>query len=236
MTPRRFDPAKPNTHADPRPQATKSAVGTQVVSGAKAKTIPGTFDYTLKKQTGGPGQYARVIGHIEPCEESFSFENRVKGSAIPPEFIKACERGFQDAMDNGVLAGYPVIGIKVVLEDGRCHPVDSTERAFRYAACQGVRQALESMDPVLMEPVMMVQVTVPATAIGPVQGDLMARRGVLVEMDTTSAATRIHAEVPLAEMFGYATQLRSLSAGKGTFSMAFNRYGQVPKDVQAQLV
>lgn len=225
MTPRRFDPVKPTLNADGRPQGTQSA-----------KRSMGAFDYTLKKQSGGPGQYARVIGHIEASADSFSFENRVKGGAIPPEFIKACEQGFRDAMDSGVLAGYPVIGVKVVLEDGNYHPVDSHERAFRYAACQGVRQALESMEPVLMEPVMTVHVDVPATAIGPVQGDLMARRGVLVDMETTPRSTRIQAEVPLAEMFGYATKLRSLSSGQGHFSMAFNRYGQVPKAVQEQVV
>lgn len=228
MTPRRFDPVNPTLNADGRLQGTQSAT---------RSAIPiGRFDYTLKKQSGGPGQYARVIGYIEASADTFSFESRVKGGAIPPEFIKACEQGFREAMDSGVLAGYPVIGVKVVLEDGNYHPVDSNERTFRYAACQGVRQALESMKPVLMEPVMTVHVDVPATAIGPVQGDLMARRGVLVDMETTPRSTRIQAEVPLAEMFGYATKLRSLSSGQGHFSMAFNRYGQVPKSVQEQVV
>ncbi len=208
----------------------------QQVPARSHQTTPGCFDYTLRKQSGGPGQYARVMGHLEPCEDSFLFENRVTGGAIPPQFIRACEQGFWDATQRGVLAGYPVIGVKVVLEDGDAHPVDSSDRAFRFAAYQGFLVAMKTADPVILEPVMQVVVTTNPTFIGAVQGDLQSRRAVVTGLEIQSHRAMLQADAPLAEMFGYATRLRSLCSGQGQFSMTFHRYAPVPDLVQQQLI
>ncbi|MGI0492287.1 hypothetical protein ACN4EG_10920 [Alkalinema pantanalense CENA528] len=196
----------------------------------------GHFDYTLRKQTGGPGQYARVIGYVEACDENFIFENRVTGGTIPTEFIKSCEQGFRDATSAGVLAGYPVIGVKVVLTGGDFHPNDSNDRAFRFAACQAFYQGMSTADAVIIEPIMDVRVTVPNDCIGAVQGDLTKRRGLLQNMNSDGKETELAVQVPLSEMFGYATQLRSLTSGKGNFSMTPNNYQPVPAHVQAALI
>ena len=196
----------------------------------------GYFDYTFKKQTGGPGQYARVIGRLEPCGESFEFENGLKGGEIPKEFVPACEKGFRDAVASGYLAGYPIIGVKVVLEGGNYHPVDSTERAFREAARQGFYQGFAQADPVILEPIALAVVEAPNEYIGSIQGDLLSRRGILVETEMTPEGVTIRAEVPLSAMFGYVTALRSLSCGRGAFSMTFCGYRQVPSAVEQQLM
>lgn len=187
----------------------------------------GKFDYTLRKQNGGLGQYARVIGRIEPYDDVFAFENRVVGGAIPPEFIKACERGFRDATQTGIVAGYPVIGVKVVLEGGASHPVDSNDRAFRFAACQGFYQGMATANPIVLEPVMQVNLEVPIDCIGVVQGDLMARRGAIDHLEFDGDRSVMTARVPLAAMFGYATTLRTLCSGQGQFSMTFSHYQPV---------
>jgi elongation factor G len=196
----------------------------------------GRFDYTLRKQTGGPGQYARVAGYLEACDEAFVFENRVVGGAIPADYIKACEQGFRDAMGSGILAGYPVVGVKVVLEGGDFHANDSNDRTFRFAACQGFYQGMSTADTVIVEPIMDVLVTVPNEFIGAVQGDLMKRRGVLQDLDTQGSDTGLTVEVPLSEMFGYATQLRSLTSGKGNFVMTPKDYQPVPDYIQDSLI
>ncbi len=196
----------------------------------------GQFDYTLKKQTGGPGQFARVIGRIESCDELFLFENQVTGGAIPSPLIKAAEKGFRDATSNGVLAGYPVIGVKVILEDGNYHPIDSTERAFYYAAHQGFYQGLRNADSVIIEPIMNVTIEIPTTFVGLVQGDLRSRRGIVQSLETILNGEKIQANVPLAEMFGYATRIRSLCSGQGIFSMEFSHYEPVPEKIQPQLM
>jgi elongation factor G len=180
----------------------------------------GHFDYTLRKQSGGPGQYARVIGFVEACDENFVFENRVTGGTIPTEFIKACEAGFRDATSTGILAGYPVVGVK----------------AFRFAACQAFYEGMSTADAVIIEPIMDVLVTVPNEFIGAVQGDLMKRRGVLQDMKTNGNDTELNVQVPLSEMFGYATQLRSLTSGKGDFVMIPKDYQPVPAIVQQTLI
>jgi elongation factor G len=196
----------------------------------------GHFDYTLRKQSGGPGQYARVIGFVEACDENFVFENRVTGGTIPTEFIKACEAGFRDATSTGILAGYPVVGVKVVLTGGDFHPNDSNDRAFRFAACQAFYEGMSTADAVIIEPIMDVLVTVPNEFIGAVQGDLMKRRGVLQDMKTNGNDTELNVQVPLSEMFGYATQLRSLTSGKGDFVMIPKDYQPVPAIVQQTLI
>lgn len=176
-----------------------------------------TLEYKLKKQSGGSGQYAHVTGRIEPCTAAFEFENRVVGGTIPKEYIPACEKGFQDAIASGLLIGYPITGVKVILEDGSYHRVDSSELAFRTAAKQGFLQAFAEANPIILEPIMLVEVETPNEYVGRVQGDLSSRRGLLLGSQTTADYAVIRAEVPLSSMFGYSTQLRSLSAGMANF-------------------
>lgn len=183
-----------------------------------------TFDFRFVRQSGGPGQYAHVVGWIEPTDEPFVFENRVVGGAIPKEFIPACEKGFREAMEAGSIDGYPVVGVKVVLTDGSYHPVDSKEISYRMAACIAVRQSLSKADPQLLEPIMRVEVETPNEYVGRVQGDLSSRRGLLLGSQTMEGYSVIVAEVPLSQMFGYSTAIRSLSSGMATFAMEFSCY------------
>ena len=186
-----------------------------------------SFDYRFKKQSGGPGQFAHVIGRIEPTDEAFVFDNRVVGGAIPQAFISACERGFQDALTTGVLEGYPITGVRVVLDGGSAHSVDSSEHSFRTASRLALTEAIAQAKPQLLEPIMTVTVETPSETFGRVQGDLSARRGVLLGSETQGDEVTIQAEVPLAEMFGYSTELRSLTAGMASFSMEFAHYRPV---------
>ncbi|KAF3884450.1 MULTISPECIES: elongation factor G [Nostocales] len=183
-----------------------------------------SFDYRLKKQSGGSGQFAHVTGRIEPSDEPFVFENKVVGGAIPKEYIPACEKGFKEAMQSGLLEGYPVTGVKVVLEGGSYHPVDSSEFAFRSAAHQAFEQAFARAKPAILEPIMLVEVETPNEFVGRVQGDLSSRRGLLLGSETMQGDSVIRAEVPLEKMFGYSTALRSLTSGMATFSMEFACY------------
>jgi elongation factor G len=185
-----------------------------------------TFDYRLKKQTGGSGQFAQVTGWISPTSEPFVFENRVVGGVIPKEYIVACEKGFREAMQSGQLEGYLVTGVKVVLAGGSYHPIDSSEIAFRSAAHQAFEQAFIKANPCILEPIMLVEVETPNEFFGRVQGDLSSRRGLLLGSETMLSYTVIRAEVPLAKMFGYSTDLRSLTSGMATFSMEFACYRQ----------
>ncbi|AVH67166.1 elongation factor G [Nostoc sp. 'Peltigera membranacea cyanobiont' N6] len=185
-----------------------------------------TFDYRFKKQSGGPGQYAHITGWIEPTDEPFVFENRVVGGAIPKEYIPACEKGFREAMESGKLEGYPVTGVKVVLDGGSYHPIDSSELAFRSASHQAIEGAIAKAKPYILEPIMLVEVETPNELIGRVQGDLSSRRGLLLGSETMQGYTVIRAEVALARMFGYSTELRSLTSGMATFSMEFACYRQ----------
>jgi elongation factor G len=194
------------------------------------------FDYRLKKQHGGNGQFAHVTGRIEPAQEAFMFENRVVGGAIPKEFISACEKGFREAVTSGVLIGYPVTGVKVILNGGSYHNVDSNEMTFRVAAKQGLLTALGHAKSVILEPMMLVEVETPNQFVGKVQGDLMSRRGLLMGSEAMDTYTVIRAEIPLKEMFGYSTVLRSLSSGQATFSMEFAEMKQVPMNLQMDLV
>jgi elongation factor G len=198
-------------------------------------TQPATFDYTLKKQTGGAGQYAHVVGRVEPCEEPFLFENRVVEGAIPRQFIAACEQGFRDAVKTGWLRGYPIIGVKVILEGGSHHPIDSSEMAFRFAARQGFEQAFAQAKPTLLEPVMLLEVETPSQFLGRIQTKLLSHRALLLGSQTRDNDVVIHAEVPLAEMFGYSTELRSLSQGMATFSMEFAQYQKLAKNLVSKI-
>jgi len=210
--------------------------GEPSVAYKEAITKKSTFDYTHKKQTGGSGQYGRVIGYIEPIEdEEFVFENRVTGGAIPTQYIPACEKGFSECMKKGPWMKYPVTGMKVVLEDGAFHSVDSSEMAFITAAKGAFRQAYAKAGAILLEPIMKVVVETPAEFQGGVMGSLNQRRGIIVGARDEGVASIIEAHVPLAEMFGYATVIRSLTQGKAQFTMEFFNYKPVPKSIVEQI-
>ena len=206
-------------------------VGVPAVAYRETVTSKAAFDYTLKQQTGGKGQYAHVIGRLEPCEEPFLFENRVVGGAIPAQFIPACEQGCRDALKMGWLKGYPIMGIKVILEGGSHHTVDSSEVAFRYAARQGFEQGFARAKPTILEPMMLLEIETPSEYWGRIQGKLLSRRALLLGTENRNHDTIARAEVPLAEMVGYATELRSLSQGMATFTMEFAEYRQLPENL-----
>lgn len=215
-------------------------VGQPKVNYREAPTVAASYNYKHKKQTGGAGQYAHVVGTLRPLPEdsavNFEFMNKVVGGNVPKEFIPGCERGFRDSMDKGPLAGYQVIRVGVDLEDGSYHTVDSSEMAFKIAARQAFKEAFLASKPVILEPIMKVEVETPSEFQGSVQGDLSSRRGILSGSDMRDDFTVIEAEIPLAEMFGYSTDLRSMTQGKATFSMEFSRYRPVPMSIQEQLV
>ncbi len=183
------------------------------------------------RQTGGRGQYGHVYIRIEPQKpgEGYEFINDIKGGAIPKEFIPAVNKGIQEQMTNGVITGFPVVDVKVSLYDGSFHAVDSSEVAFRVAGSMAFREGALKANPVLLEPVMSVEVVTPENYMGDVNGDLNRRRGILQGMDESPAGKIIRAEVPLAEMFGYATDLRSMSQGRATYTMEFSKYSEAPK-------
>jgi len=183
------------------------------------------------RQTGGRGQYGHVYIRMEPQEpgEGYEFINDIKGGAIPKEFIPAVNKGIQEQMTNGVITGYPVVDVKVSLYDGSFHDVDSSEVAFRVAGSMAFKEGALKANPVLLEPVMSVEVVTPEDYMGDVNGDLNRRRGILQGMDESPAGKIIRAEVPLAEMFGYATDLRSMSQGRATYTMEFAKYSEAPK-------
>ena len=195
-----------------------------------------TFDYTLKRQTGGSGQYAHVVGRIEPCDQPFVFESKIVGGAIPKEYIPACEKGFRDAINSGMLIGYPVTGVKVILSGGSYHREDSSELAFRSAARFAFETAFKKAKPIVLEPIMLVEVEMPNNYVGRIQGDLSSRRGLILGSETMGDYAVIRAEVPLKEMFGYSMAVRSLTSGGASFSMEFALYRAVPPSVQAQLI
>ena len=199
------------------------------------------FDYTHKKQTGGSGQYGRVAGYVEPIPgdqegaEDFEFVNEVKGGAIPTEFIPAIEKGFRSCLPKGRLIGFPVLGMRIVINDGKSHSVDSSENAFQAAARGAFREFYPRAKPIILEPIMKVEVEGPQEFQGSMLKSIMQRRGTVVGTTEEAGYSRTEAEVPLAEMFGYATDLRSLTQGKAEFTMEFARYLPAPGDVQKAL-
>jgi elongation factor G len=194
------------------------------------------FDYIHKKQTGGAGQYGRVGGFMEPAEGvAYEFANEIKGGAIPTEFIPALDKGFRSCLPKGLLIGFPVVGIRITVNDGQAHVVDSSERAFQQAAVGAFRQAYSQARPIILEPVMKVAVECPPEFQGGVMGSLNRRRGIITSAAEYGVFTSIEAEVPLAEMFGYATSLRSLTQGKAEFTMEFSRYAKVPEAIAEEL-
>ena len=190
------------------------------------------YDYTHKKQTGGSGQYARTKLRVEPvADQEFEFVNDIVGGSIPREFIPAVEKGVREALEHGILAGYPMSNVKVTVFDGAYHDVDSSEMAFKICASICFKEAARKAKPVLMEPVMRVEVVVPDEYMGAVNGDLISRRGRLEGTEILGSTQIIKAMVPLSEMFGYATELRSRTQGRGAFTMHFGQYEEVPKSI-----
>ncbi|MBN1685109.1 MAG: elongation factor G, partial [Spirochaetales bacterium] len=200
-------------------------------------TREASFDYTHRKQTGGQGQYGRIAGFVAPTTEGdFVFNNAIRGAAIPTEYIPACEKGFKTAMERGSLIGFPVVGVAITINDGASHSVDSSDLAFQSAAIGAFREAYKSAAPQIIEPIMKVSVDAPSEFAGNVFASINQRRGVIVSSEESGVSTRVDAEVPLSEMFGYSTMLRSLTQGKAEYSMEFLKYGRVPKSVSEQLV
>jgi elongation factor G len=195
-------------------------------------------DYVHKKQSGGSGQYAKVIIDLEPLEpgSGYEFVNAVTGGRIPKEYIPAVDEGIQDAMQFGVLAGYPVEDIKVTLQDGAYHDVDSSELAFRIAGSMVFKEAARRADPALLEPVMAVEVTTPEDYLGTVIGDLNSRRGHIQAMTDQHGNKVIEALVPLSEMFGYVGDLRSRTQGRASYTMVFDSYAEVPANVAKEII
>ncbi|HVJ82679.1 MAG TPA: elongation factor G, partial [Planctomycetia bacterium] len=211
------------------------------VSYREAPTREANFDYKHKKQSGGSGQYGHIVGRFVPLEEgesteSFVFENKITGGRIPNQFIPSVEKGFNKVLHKGPIAGYEVVGLKVVLEDGSYHDVDSSDIAFQVAAMDCFRQEFTKTKPVILEPIMKVEIEVPTQFQGSVTGDIASRRGVVMGTDARDNFAVITAEVPLANMFGYSTDLRSATQGKGTFTMEFAKYARVPSSVQEEIV
>ncbi|MBN2049253.1 MAG: elongation factor G [Spirochaetales bacterium] len=195
------------------------------------------FDYTHKKQTGGSGQYARVAGYIEPLEEGeYEFVNEVKGGSIPTEYIPSCDKGFHSALVKGLLIGFPVTGVKVVVNDGTSHSVDSSDMAFQLAAVGAFKEVYRKAGPKILEPIMRVTVEAPTEFQGNIFGSINQRRGVIISAQEEVSFFSVDAEVPLSEMFGYSTVLRSLTQGKAEFSMEFLKYGRVPVSITEELV
>ena len=206
---------------------------------AYRETIRGTaeFDYTHKKQTGGSGQYARCKLRVEPDPgKGYEFVNEIRGGSIPKEFIPAIEKGVVEALEGGILAGYPMVDVKVSVVDGAYHEVDSSEMAFKICSSICVKEACRKAKSVLLEPIMAVEVVVPEEYMGAVNGDLISRRGRLEGTAIQGTTQIIKSSVPLSEMFGYATDLRSRTQGRGSFTMHFARYEEVPKNIGEEIV
>ena len=215
-------------------------VGQPKVNYREAPTTPADFDYKHKKQTGGAGQYAHVVGRLTPLPEdsaeNFIFNNKTVGGSVPKEYIPGVEKGLKESVVKGPLAGCQVIRTQVDLIDGGYHPVDSSEMAFKIAARAAFKEAFLASRPVLLEPIMKVEVETPVEFQGTVQGDLSSRRGLLLGSDMRDEYAVIISEVPLSEMFGYSTDLRSQTQGKAGFTMEFSRYRAVPSSIQEQIV
>jgi elongation factor G len=195
--------------------------------------------YTHKKQTGGSGQFARVNGFMEPLPEdaveAYEFVDDIVGGSIPREYIPACDKGFREGIKRGGLIGFPVVGIRVAINDGQFHAVDSSEMAFKTAALQGFREAYSGAKPIILEPIMKVEIEAPVEFQGSVVGQVNQRRGMI--QDTISAdVVTVTALVPLNTMFGYSTDLRSATQGKGNFTMEFAKYAPVPRQEQDEMV
>ncbi|MDO4952282.1 MAG: elongation factor G [Synergistaceae bacterium] len=213
-------------------------VGAPQVAYKETIRKPARAEGKFVRQSGGKGQYGDVVLEVEPLEGGvgFEWEDKIVGGAVPKEYVPAAQKGVEDALNNGILGGYPVIGIKCSIVDGSYHEVDSSEMAFRVAGSMAIKECLKKADPVLMEPMMRVEVVVPEEYMGDVIGDISSRRGRVSEMDVRANARIVKAFVPLAEMFGYATDLRSRTSGRGSFTMTFDHNEEVPRSVAEELL
>ena len=202
--------------------------------GKRVEGVEGRF----VRQTGGRGQYGHAIINVEPSEpgEGYEFLDKIVGGKIPREYIPSVDLGVQEAMEAGVLAGYPVVDVRVELADGSYHEVDSSEMAFKVAGSMAFKTAMQRAKPKLLEPVMAVEVVTPEDYLGDVMGNLNARRGRVESLEPRGNAQAIRARVPLAEMFGYATDIRSMTQGRATFTMQFDRYEEVPAGISAEIM
>ncbi len=193
------------------------------------------------RQSGGRGQYGHVWLRIEPYEDeegaaTYEFVDEIVGGVVPREYIPAVDKGIQEQMQNGVIAGYPLIGVRATLYDGSFHEVDSSEMAFKIAGSMALKEGAQKASPVLLEPIMKVEVVTPEDYMGDVVGDLNRRRGIIAGMDENPAGKIIRADVPLAEMFGYSTDLRSATQGRATYTMEFGKYSQVPESIAEGII
>jgi len=215
-------------------------VGAPKVSYREAPTKVAEYNFKHKKQTGGSGQFAHIVGKLEPLpedsEDVFLFEDNVVGGRIPREYIPSVEKGFRDSLLKGPVAEFPIVGIKGILEDGSYHDVDSSDMAFQICARNCFRETFLKTKPVLLEPIMKVEIEVPTQYQGPVAGELTSRRGLIVSTEVKGNIATIEGEVPLAETFGYSTDLRSMTQGQGTFTMEFAKYRRVPASIQEEIV
>jgi len=195
------------------------------------------FNYTHKKQTGGSGQFGRVAGFIEPTsEQDYEFVDQIKGGAIPSEFIPSCDKGFKAAVKKGTLIGFPIVGVRITINDGQTHPVDSSDMAFQAAAIGAFREAYKKANPIVLEPIMKVSIEGPQEFQGNIFGLINQRRGIILASTEDEQFTRVDAEVPLSEMFGFSTILRSSTQGKAEYSMEFAKYGKAPQSITETLV
>jgi elongation factor G len=210
----------------------------QVAYRETVRSAVSDVDGKFIRQSGGRGQYGHVVINLEPHKagKGFVFDNKIVGGVVPREYIGAVEAGVKEALENGVLAGYPVVDVKIELVDGSYHEVDSSEMAFRIAGSMAVKEAVRRAKPVLLEPVMDVEVVTPSDYMGDVMGDLSSRRGKVGGMIQRGEAQVIGASVPLGEMFGYSTTLRSMSQGRAVYSMQFSHYEPVPKSKADEII
>jgi len=213
-------------------------VGKPQVSYRETITKEAQIEGKYIRQSGGRGQYGHVVVKFEPNDygKGYEFEDKTKGGSIPKEYIKSVGKGIEEAMGTGEVAGYPVVDIKATLLDGSYHEVDSSEMAFRIAASKAFREAMKKTNPILLEPFMKVEVVVPDEYMGEVIGDLNSRRGRVSSVDLRNNNRIIKAEVPLSEMFGYATDVRSKTQGRATFSMEFEKYEPIPGKIAEEII
>ncbi len=218
---------------------TEVIVGRPKVAFREAISQRAEFNYTHKKQTGGSGQFGRVGGFIEPLPldavETYEFVDDIVGGVIPREYIPACNKGFQEALQEGTIIGQKIVGVRVTINDGATHAVDSSEQAFKTASLMAFREAYMKAKPIVLEPIMKLEVSAPEEFQGTVIGQINQRRGVIIRTESDVAYVTVEAEVPLSEMFGYSTDLRSVTQGKGEFSMEFAKYSQIPKNIQDEM-
>jgi len=212
-------------------------VGMPQVAYREAITQTVHFDYTHKKQSGGSGQFGRVAGTMEPnMEQDYTFVDSIKGGVIPREFISSCDKGFRSCLDRGSVIGFPIVGIKMTIDDGSSHPVDSSDMAFQFAAIGAFRQGYEKAKPEILEPIMKVDIEGPCEFQGSVLSSINQRRGMIISTSEDNHFAKVEAEVPLSEMFGYSTNLRSITQGKAQFTMEFAKYGKVPAQNAEKLI